>query len=130
MKKPIKKNACPHCKGTGEDQSSGKRGQPVLICHECLGDGKRKKMEMMVWRYSQFPYVICGVGFMEDNGTAYLPSYMNHFRPIKVLSLKDGKELAVKLDALEQEHKAALETLHEGFVARLRMICPVAAETR
>ena len=129
MKKIIKKNACPHCKGTGVDRSAMRKGEPTLICHECYGSGERKKMEMMVWPYSQFPYVICGVGFMQDNGTAYLPSYMQHFRPVKVLSLKDGVALKAKLDALEQEHKTALETLHEGFIARLRAICPVAAKT-
>lgn len=122
VSKKVKKNTCPHCKGKGEI----KRG---YFCHECYGSGKRKKMKMMVWPYSQFPYVICGIGFMQNDGTAYIPSCMQHFCPVKVLSIKDGLKLKAELAALAFQHKAALNRLHEGFVTRLRAICPVAAET-
>lgn len=117
------KNPCPHCKGTGEHKQ---KNGPAHICHECNGSGEKKLFEMMFWHYSTFPYVIASPGFLEDNGTAYIPSFCGHFRPFLILGLKEGNQLKLKLETLETEHKAAHQTLDEGFKARLKTICPKA----
>lgn len=116
---------CPYCNGTGESPSKlSKSRAPRFKCQECNGSGERKNFEMMFWKYDQFPYVLSAPGFLEDNGTAYVPSYASHFRPIIILSLSEGVELKTKLDALEHERAAAIRTLHEGFRSRLEAVCP------
>lgn len=117
MKRQSNKGACPICGGSGERKSQDKSA-PRFKCQDCNGSGEKKIFEMMFWPYSQFPYVLASPGFMEDNGTAYVPSYQGHFRPIRVLPLAEGKKLWAELEALQRERNTALKTLELGFNTR------------
>lgn len=111
MKKPNPK--CPKCKGTGTVKP------PYLgKCTECNGTGVKQHFEMMFWAYSAFPGVLASRGFMCDNGTCYCPAYDAHFRPIKVLPLKDGIRIARQLDQIKKDYTLLLETLRLSFQAR------------
>lgn len=120
-KKPPKK-PCKECKGTGEWQN-GKNG-PMMICHDCRGTGEQQHFEMIFIACGQFPYVTGSRGFMQDNGTAYVPSYATSLRPVKVLNLKKGAALISKLEALEQRRDATVEAVHDAFKAKLMLIAP------
>lgn len=122
MKKKATPKNCPECKGTGEYRN-GKSG-PMLKCTECDGTGKTQHFEMIFWGYDKFPYVLAGRGFLRDDGTAYVPGYTGCFRPLKVMSLKDGEPVKNDLDKLEHERWVMLETMTAHYRSRLRMLCP------
>lgn len=117
----FKKNNCPDCKGTGEHKQ---RGGPTLICHECRGTGEKQIFKMMFWPYDHFPFVIGSRGFMQDNGTAYIPSYAMSIRPIHSTPLEVGKKLVDTLEDLTELRRKTLETLDLGWKAQLKQLAP------
>ena len=80
--------------------------------------------KMIFWSYDQFPYMLASPGHMDDNGLAYVPSYMGYFKPVKVMSLESGKKLKTKLETLAAERTATYSSVHKGFMAQLDMIAP------
>ena len=124
-----KKDQCPHCKGTGEQpapwavESKG-HAAPTFRCQKCNGSGERKIFEMIFWPYDKFPYLLASPGFMEDNGTAYVPAYQGHFRPVKVLALDEGKVLWKLLEGLQRERNQTLSAVEAGWKARLDQVAP------
>lgn len=122
MKKKSSSKKCPECKGTGEWRN-GKNG-PMMKCMECDGSGEAQHFEMIFWAYDQFPFVLASRGFIRDDGTAFVPSYARAFRPLKVMSMKDGKQFKDQLDALEEERKKVLESLENGWRVRVRVMAP------
>ena len=123
-KSKSKKAKCPECKGTGTYRNG--RNGPMLNCTDCHGSGEKHKFEMFFWHYGQFPFVLAGEGFMEDDGYAFIPSYNQKFKPFQCLPLKEGRVLKEKLAALEDEYNETLKTHVKGFGARLKLICPKA----
>lgn len=121
---------CPACKGTGTylppPTYPPKRTSdvPRYKCTECDGTGKAQHFEMMFWHYDQFPFILASRGFLRDDGTAYCPSYNACFRPVKIMSLKDGKAFAAQLEELTKERKVMFETLEKSYRIRLRQIAP------
>lgn len=117
------KDNCPTCKGTGL-QRKERKDAPDFRCQDCNGDGERKTFEMIFWRYDQFPFLLGSPGFMQDNGMAYCPSYQGQFRPVKVLSLAEGKQLWDKLEGLQRERNEMLKAIEVGWKARLDQLAP------
>jgi len=123
MKKKAHKTSdkCPECKGTGEHKQ---RGGPTLKCTECDGTGDARNFQMIFWGYDLFPYILGSRGFLRDDGLAFCPSYNGCFRPLKVMSLEDGKKFKAALDELEKEHKVVTEALQKSYRMRVQQIAP------
>lgn len=79
---------------------------------------------MIFWPYDQFPFILAAPGTLQDDGTAYVPSYQGKFRPLKVLPMKEGKELWKQIQALAALRTQAIEAVSAGFKARLDMLVP------
>ncbi len=121
----IKSKAkCDVCHGTGEIRPKNKKDERRFNCTQCNGTGELQHYEMIFWSYDQFPFVLAGAGFVQDNGTAWLPSYESSFRPLKVMSLTDGQKFKDRLDALKQERDTVLESLEKGWQIRLDAMAP------
>lgn len=121
MKKVSKENQCPDCKGTGEHKQ---KNGPTFMCHECKGTGEKQHFEMIFWSYDQFPYMLASRGFMQDDGTAYVPSYTFAVRPLKVLALDEGKKLWAALEDLQRTRNITMKALDDGWKAQLDTLAP------
>jgi len=119
--KRLKK--CSRCAGTGKTGAP-----PANKCTECDGTGKAQHFEMIFWKHDQFPYVLASRGFLRDDGTAYCPSYNGCFRPIKVMSMAEGLEVAKRLEDLKSERNNVLAALQKGWKLRLEQIAPWACK--
>lgn len=118
---------CKYCKGTGRvtlpPTYPPKRTHDTFVdCPQCAGSGEGSVM--VFWRCDTFPFVLAGQGTLQDDGTAFVPSYQGSFRPTHILPMKEGKELAAKLKALAAEQDIALTAVRAGFHARLKEIAP------
>jgi len=118
---------CKHCKGTGRitlpPSYPPKRTDDTFVdCPQCAGSGEGTVM--VFWRYDMFPFVLAAKGTLQDDGTAFVPSYQGSFRPIKIMPMKEGNELAAKLQALAAEQEMALSAVRAGFHARLKELAP------
>lgn len=125
-----KSRKCPACKGTGEQLAPPsyppKRmtDVPRYKCTECDGTGVEQHFQMMFWKHDQFPGVLASRGFLRDDGLCYCPSYNACFRPMKVMTLEEGRKLAQALDLLKKERELALAHFNEGYKARRDAIAP------
>lgn len=115
--KTKSKSKCPECKGTGKHKG-------FYRCTECDGDGKAHQFTMMFWRYDLFPFLSWGRGFMKPDGTCYCPSYCAHFVPLRSMPLKEGVELADKLESLKDERRTVMEKVSESYMTVLYKLAP------
>lgn len=129
MKKTSRKTTgkCPECKGTGEHKQ---KGGPTLKCTECDGTGEAQKFQMIFWGYDLFPFIIGSRGFLQDNGMAFCPAYNGCFRPLKVMTMEDGRNFMAALYELEKEHKVVTEALHKSYRMRVQQIAPWAIKNK
>lgn len=116
---------CEECKGTGEHKQ---RNGPTLKCTECNGTGESRNFEMIFWSYGHFPFFLASRGFVLDDGMAYCPSYNCCFRPLRVMSLKDGAAFKAKIDELEKERRLLLDCLENNYRYRLKIMAPWAVK--
>jgi len=131
MKKTSRKTSgkCPECKGTGEATKKHK-DSPDSKCMECDGTGEAQRFQMIFWGYDLFPFILGSRGFLRDDGLAFCPSYNACFRPLKVMSLEDGKKFKAALDELEKEHKVVTEALQKSYRMRVQQIAPWAIKNK
>ena len=73
------------------------------------------------WASDEYPYVYGGVGLLEDNGMARIPTQGVYVAPTKVMEVAEGEALAVLLGRLKRESEAAHRAVCEGFSARLKL---------
>lgn len=74
------------------------------------------------WASDEYPYVHGGVGLLEDNGMARIPTQGVYVAPTKVMEVAEGEALAVVLGRLKRENEAAHIAINEGFSARLKLV--------
>jgi hypothetical protein len=118
---------CKHCKGTGRVTGPPayppKRTDDTYIdCPKCHGTGEGQ--QMIFWRHDMFPFVLAAPGTLEDDGTAYVPTYQGKFRPIQIMSISEGKELWAQIQALKGEQESVLAAVRAGFHSRLTALVP------
>lgn len=118
---------CKHCKGTGRvtlppSYPPKRTDDTYADCPKCNGTGEGQ--QMIFWRHDMFPFILAAPGTLEDDGTAYVPTYQGKFRPVKVMPLKEGREVWGKLLALKTEQEAVLKAVREGFHSRLVSTAP------
>lgn len=73
------------------------------------------------WEYSSYPYVLgAEIENMLPDGFINAKGYGGYsFKPIKILPLKEGKELKVKLDNLKEEYDKAEKDLRKVYNKKL-----------
>lgn len=76
------------------------------------------------WTSDEFPYVFGGVGLLDDNGFARIPSQGVYVKPVRVMDVKEGETLAAVLGRLRAENETAHRLVNEGFSARLKAVAP------
>lgn len=76
------------------------------------------------WTSDEYPYVYGGVGLLEDNGFARIPTQGVYVKPVRVMEVAEGEALARTLGRLKQENETAAHLLNEGFSARLAQTAP------
>lgn len=85
----------------------------------------KKHKEYGFWKHDQFPYVLCSIGTLEDDGWFKADRYGGaSFRPIKVLSLEEGHKVALALEALAGEYRVIMDSVHRGFISRIILAAP------
>jgi hypothetical protein len=125
-----RKRKCPFCKGTGEQLAPPtyppKRmaDVPRYKCQECDGTGVEQHFQMMFWKYDQFPYVLASRGFLRKDGLCYCPSYNACFKPVKIMTMEQGQEVAKLLEGLTAAYSLAMDALKEQFNKQLHDIAP------
>ena len=77
--------------------------------------------KFVFWAGDEFPYVFGGVGLLEDNGAARIPTQGVYVVPVKVMEVAEGEALARQLGALKAENEAAHRAINAGFSARLKL---------
>ena len=123
------KHKCTECKGTGfqtppPDIMEPRLECPHVKCVECDGTGIEQRFQMMFWLYDQFPFVLASQGFLRDDGTCYCPAYQACFRPAKIMTLEEGKKIALALEQLTREHRLAMAVVNNGYMDRLKDLIP------
>lgn len=76
------------------------------------------------WVSDEFPWVYGGVGLLEDNGFARIPTQGVYVKPIRVMDVAEGEALAAVLGRLRAENETAHRLVNEGFFARLKAAAP------
>lgn len=79
------------------------------------------------WKYDGFPYILGGT-IIEMNSSGYIQTKEygpgHWFNPIKILPLKEGKELLNKLEELEYEYRNKNKELLETYKEKANLIAP------
>ena len=73
------------------------------------------------WASEEYPYVHGGVGLLEGNGMARIPTQGVYVAPTRIMEVAEGEALAVELGRLKRENEAAHRAVCEGFSARLKL---------
>ncbi len=82
------------------------------------------------WRYDQFPYVLGAPATLLPGGAYEVRSYqMVVTEPLAIYEPATGKAIHASLKRLQDERSMAMAVLHEGFLARLKEILPLAYPT-
>jgi hypothetical protein len=79
------------------------------------------------WRYDHFPYVLGAPAVLLQDGSYEVKSYkMKVTKPLAIYEPATGKAINDSLTRLRRERDMAMAVLHEGFLARLKEILPMA----
>jgi len=89
--------------------------------HSTVDTSVRK---FVFWASDEFPYVHGGVGLLEANGMARIPTQGVYVAPTRIMEVAEGEALASELGRLKRENEAAHIALNEGFSARLKLAAP------
>lgn len=86
-----------------------------------MSKSKAKTPVMAFWGYDQFPFLKWGVAEKSkcQSETYWVESYKSFMRPKFTMPMNEGLELAQDLSRLESERMQTLESIEEGFQARL-----------
>lgn len=79
------------------------------------------------WKYDLFPFVLSGtVTRMLDNEMVSTVEFGpgNYFKPIKKLSIREGKALKAKLQELSLEYKRRDQALRDEMLAKVKALVP------
>lgn len=79
------------------------------------------------WKYDLFPFVLGGtITRMLDNGMVSTVEFGpgNYFKPIKKLSMHEGKALKAKLQELSLEYKRRDQALRDEMLAKVKALVP------
>lgn len=76
------------------------------------------------WKYDQYPYCLSGTVESFKGDLVKIKEYRSYFKPIKIMDHNSGKELVLKLSALEKEYNSALKLLKEEYNRKLDEIAP------
>lgn len=118
---------CQKCKGEGKIAAPPafprfRSEYNKTTCPKCGGTGQAQ--QMIFWRYDLFPFVLGAPGTLQDDGTAFVPSFQGNFRPIHIMPVKEGREMLDRIKALAHEQETALTAVRAGFHARLKEVAP------
>jgi hypothetical protein len=75
------------------------------------------------WKYDQFPFVLGGtVEDINEEGLVQTKEYGKGFwfNPVKMLPLKEGKELLAKLNNLDYERRKAMKVMDKQFDKKVK----------
>jgi hypothetical protein len=85
------------------------------------------------WTYDQFPFVVGGPGYFDDNGAFHATTYQMRLARqdlIAVTALKQGAEIRERLKQIEAEHRAAVAALTSASLATTYEALPELATWR
>ena len=85
-----------------------------------------KNKQYAFWKYDQFPYILgAEVEEMLDDGRVKPKGYGGYvFRPVAIMSLKEGIEFQNKLNSIKAEREVVLNSIKNLFIYRLKSIAP------